>query len=36
MNDTRLTNLNQIKAFLEGSHSLEFTGVSAKEKYPLG
>lgn len=33
MNDTRITNLNQIRAFLEGSRSLEFGGASVKERY---
>ena len=33
MNDTRIVNLNQIKAFLKGSRPLGFKGASVEEKY---
>lgn len=33
MNDTRITNLNQIKGFLLGSDPLEFKALSAEERY---
>ena len=34
MNDEKLTTIEQIKQFLQGSETLEFKGVSMEERYP--